>query len=90
VFPLGSWKSIKEMEDDLTLEELYLLVDGMHRTEHRRNKFMAALNGVDLDEGAKNADFEKVKQRADAALAGRTEEQQIFDIIGIEIEDDDD
>lgn len=78
------------MEDELTLEELYLLQESIYRTEHRHNKFMAAMNGVNLDEGQKNEDFEKVKQRAEAALAGKTEEQHIFDIIGIEIEDDDD
>ncbi len=87
---MGAWKSIKEMEDELTLEELYALAEAVHRAEHRRNKFMAALNGVDLDEGKKDDAFERVKQKAAADLAGKSEEEYVFDLIGIEIEPDDD
>lgn len=76
------------MEETLTLEELYLLYDARMKVEHRTNKFLAALQGVDLDEQAAE-DFERVKMRADAALAGVTEEEFVFDMIGIEFDDDD-
>ena len=77
------------MEDDLTLEELYLLVEAQHRAEHRRNKFVAAMQGVDLDEEANDADFDKVKLRAEAALAGKSEDEFEFDMIGISYDSDD-
>lgn len=77
------------MEDELTLEELYLLMETEQDREYRRNKFAAALQGVDLDENKKNSDFEQVKQRAAAALAGKSESEYVFDMIGIEVEDDD-
>lgn len=86
---MGAWKSIKEMEEELTLEELYALAESIGRNEHRQHKFMAAIQGVDLDEGKQDTDFESIKQRAAASLAGKTEEQHVFDIIGIAIEDDD-
>lgn len=87
---MGNWKNIIEMENELTMNELYLLVEAMHRKEHRHNKFMAALQGVDIDEGKDEAKFEEIKQRALADLSGKTEEQYVFDMIGIEIEADDD
>lgn len=77
------------MEDELTLEELYAIINGMHETEHREHKFMAALQGVDLDEGKSDAKFDDIKQRAAAELAGKTEQEYVFDMIGIEVEDDD-
>lgn len=88
--PWGDWKSLQEMEDTLTLEELYLIVDAQHRAEHRHNKFMAAIQGVDIDEGKQDDAFEKVKQKAAADLAGKSEEEYVLGMIGIEIEDDDD
>lgn len=78
------------MEDELTLEELYALQDAKHRDEERRNRFAAAIQGINLDEGQSDSDFESVKQRAQATLAGRSEEEYTFDLIGIEIESDDD
>jgi len=79
------------MEDDLTLEELYLLAAAQQRSEQRHNKFMAALNGVDLDEASKKDDaFDRVKMRAAADLAGKSEEEYVLGMIGFEVEDDDD
>lgn len=78
------------MEESITLEELYLLLSSINRTEHRQNKFLAALNGVDLDKGQKDDAFERVQQRARADLAGKSEEEYVLTSIGFEIEDDDD
>lgn len=77
------------MEEYITLDELYLLVDAMHRKEYRANKFAAALKGVDLDEGQEQEDFERIKIRAQAELAGKNEEEFVFDMIGIEVDTDD-
>lgn len=77
------------MEEELTLEELYLLLEAERDREEKSNRFLAALQGVDLDANKKDDAFEKVKQRAAADLAGKSEEEFVFDMIGIEIEDDD-
>lgn len=74
-----------EMEEELTLEELNLLLKSVREREHRDRKFMAALKGIDLDEGNKDEEFQKIKIKADAELAGRTEEEYVFDMIGIDI-----
>jgi oligoribonuclease (3'-5' exoribonuclease) len=88
---LGGWKSIIEMEEILTMEELIALQQAMYRKEHRHQKFLAAMNGVDLDEGKDSEAFERVKTAAAAELAGKSEQQYVFEnIIGIEFEEDDD
>lgn len=76
------------MEDELTLEELYLLVDSDYRREHRRNKMLAAVNGIDLDENNKDEAFEKIKAKAQAELTGKSEEELVFDFVGIQVESD--
>lgn len=77
------------MEDELTLDELYLLAERMHLNEHRHNRFLGALQGVDIDEGNAEESFEAIKLRADAELAGKTEEEFTFSMIGIEVEGED-
>jgi hypothetical protein len=77
------------MEETLTLDELTLLVDETYKSEDRERRFLAALQGINLDEES-DAKFDDVKRRADAALAGVSEEEYVFDLIGIEVEDDDD
>ena len=93
VFLMGNWKSIDDLEFSITLEELFALHRAIYRSEHRRNKFAAALKGVDLDDfdaEEEETPFEKIKRQAEADLAGKTEDEFVFDMIGIEIETDDD
>lgn len=47
---LGHWKNYDELEESLTIEELILTVESIRDREHRHNKFLAAMQGVDLDE----------------------------------------
>lgn len=79
------------MEEELTLEELYALIDGMQRTEHRQNRFAAALQGVDLDKDNKQDDaFDRIRLKAAADLAGKDEDEYVLGMIGIEFDEDDD
>lgn len=77
------------MEEELTIEELYALSEAQQRTEHRHNKFAAALQGVDLDENKSDTTFEDLKRKAAAELAGKSEDEFVLNMIGIEVEDDD-
>lgn len=77
------------MEEELTIEELYAIETGIREAEHRRNKFAAAVQGVDLDEGNADDSFERIKTKAAADLAGKDEQEYVLNMIGIEVEDDD-
>lgn len=78
------------MEECLTLSELQLILDAEREKQERQQKFAAALKGVDLDEAMKDNgegdNFDKVKIKAEAQLSGKTEEQVVFDMVGIDIE----
>lgn len=77
------------MEETLSLEELYLLIDSKSKEEHNRRKFAAALKGIDLEDNT-NSRFEDIQREAEDILSGRSEEERVFDFIGIEVETDDD
>lgn len=75
---LGIWKNVADLEECLSLPELQAILDASREAEHRRNKFQAALKGVDLDEGTKQETedaFERVQRRAQARLRGISEEE---------------
>lgn len=50
VFLLGHWKNFDELESSLSVEELSAILDASREKEKRGNKFLAAINGVELDE----------------------------------------
>lgn len=91
-FPLGSWKSVIEMERYLTMEELNLLLTESRKREERDHRFHAAIQGIDLDKEANDVDriWEETKAQAEADLAGKTKEEMFFEFVGIEFDEDED
>jgi hypothetical protein len=47
---LGHWKNFDELEENLSLEELNALLEATRKKDYEDKKFMAAIQGVDLDE----------------------------------------
>ena len=81
VFLLGHWKDYDELESSLSMPELIATLDAMARIEKRKNKFLAALQGIDIekDQQSDNASssktpptVEQVQARAIARLTGDT------------------
>lgn len=74
------------MENTLTIEELQLLMEAKSDEIYREHRFLAAMKGIDLDEETKSDDvFDKVRIKAAADLAGKTEDEFVFDMIGIDV-----
>lgn len=76
VFLLGHWKDYEELESSLSMPELIATLKAMYESERRRQKFMAALQGVNLDEeideaiDTKVSTLEEIQARAAARLTG--------------------
>lgn len=73
----GMFKTFEELEESLTVEELHKMIEAIHEKEFRGWKFQAGLKGIDLDAEVrkeKGSSFDKIKERAQARLAGATEE----------------
>lgn len=83
---LGIWKSFDELEENVGLDELNLILKAAHKKEHRRNRFMAALKGHNIDEPENTTSFEDVQRRAEAKLAGKDVEELEFADLGIDFE----
>jgi hypothetical protein len=79
VFLLGHWKDYDELESSLSMPELAATLKAIYESERRRQKFMAALQGVDLDEKidedidaeiSRIPSVEEIQARAVARLTG--------------------
>lgn len=64
VFLLGIWKDYEELETSLSMPELVATLESKRELDYQEKKFLAAMQGVDLDEqsGKKNA-WEEMKAR---------------------------
>lgn len=50
MFLLGHWKNYDELEASLCFEELLVTINAMREKEKRERVFLAALQGVDLED----------------------------------------
>ena len=50
MFLLGNWKSYDELEEQLSIDELLATLDAFRKQKREEQKFLAALQGVDLSE----------------------------------------
>lgn len=52
VFLLGIWKDYQELEDSLSVPELVATLESKREKEYESQKFLAAIQGINLDESA--------------------------------------
>lgn len=64
VFLIGIWKDYEELEESLSMPELTATISAKREIEYNDKKFLAAIQGVDLDKqsGKQNA-WEEMKAR---------------------------
>jgi hypothetical protein len=64
VFLLGMWKDYEELESSISMPELTATLEARRDLDYQEKKFMAAIQGVDLDKqsGKQNA-WEEMKAR---------------------------
>jgi hypothetical protein len=65
VFLLGIWKNYEELEASLSLPELMLTLSQKRELDYHEKKFLAGMQGIDLDEqsGKKENKWEEMKAR---------------------------
>jgi hypothetical protein len=72
-FLLGIWKDYEELESSLCMQELTAILEAKREEDYQNKKFMAAIQGIDLDEqtGNKKEDpWEAMKARVAAKVSG--------------------
>ena len=64
VFLLGIWKDFDELERSLSMQEITAILNIKREEDHATKKFMAAMQGVDLDKNANKTNaWEDMKAR---------------------------
>lgn len=66
---IGAWKSYEELEDSISLPELFAALDAVRERTHSERKFLAELQGGALDSDEYESDdhentWEDIKARA--------------------------
>jgi hypothetical protein len=73
IFVLGIWKNFNELESSISMPELMAILESKRELDYNEKKFLAAMQGVDLDEasGKKEEDpWEAMKARVAAQTTG--------------------
>jgi hypothetical protein len=64
VFLLGIWKDYDELEQSLSMQEITAILNVKREEDYSMKKFMAAMQGVDLDKNAQKSNaWEEMKAR---------------------------
>jgi len=66
IFRLGIWKDFEELEENLSMPELIEVLNAMRDAQKEDRKFLAAIQGIDLDKGSKDSSqnkWEEMKAR---------------------------
>lgn len=64
VFLVGSWKNFEELELSISMAELIAIIEKMRDLDYNEKKFLAAMQGVDLDKQSNKSNaWEEMKAR---------------------------
>ena len=63
VFLLGIWKDYNELEESISMQEITAILNVKREEDYAHKKFLAAMQGVDLDKGNKSNAWEEMKAR---------------------------
>lgn len=84
---LGIYKSFEELEDNLTIEEMNLMLKADSAKEDRLFRVLGAVNGIDWGSAGKQETgedaMERIKKQAEAARLGKSVEELELEDIGI-------
>lgn len=88
VMLLGIYKSFEELEDNLTIEEMNLILKADAAKEERNHKVMAAVQGLPWGDSETTGEsgedaMARIKRKAAASAAGKTEEEIELESLGI-------
>lgn len=72
VFLIGAWKNYDELELSISMAELLITLEAKRDLDYQEKKFLAAMQGIDLDEGKPQEQDPWEAMKARVASAGST------------------
>lgn len=82
VFLLGIWKDYDELEKSLSMPELLVTLESKRELDYSEKKFLAAIQGVDLDENEEKGQKEWEDMKARVFSGGATRDSN--DILSLQ------
>lgn len=73
IFVLGAWKNFDELESNISMPELMAILESIRELDYNEKKFLAAMQGVDLDESKNKNEpdpWEAMKAKVAAQASG--------------------
>ena len=70
LFLLGIWKDYEELEVSLSMPELMLTLESKRDLDYQEKKFLAAMQGVDLDKNSGNSSGNKWEEMKAKVFSG--------------------
>lgn len=84
LFLLGIWKDYEDLETSLSLPELIATLEAKRDAEHAQNKFLAAIQGIDLDEASGEEKGQKEWEDLKARVFSRGQTSDSNDIVALQ------
>ncbi len=79
LFP-GSYKNFEDLESSLALKELELMLETAREQQQMQRKFLAAIQGIDMDkDNEAQSEFNRVKEKALANATGKSVDEVALD-----------
>ena len=84
LFLLGIWKDYEDLETSLSLPELIATLEAKREAEHSQNKFLAAIQGINLDEDGQEERGQKEWEDLKARVFSRGQTSDSSDIVALQ------
>jgi hypothetical protein len=81
---LGIWKDYQELEDSLSMPELVATLEAKRNKDHEEKKFMAAIQGINLDEASGGTKGQKEWEDLKAKVFSRGQSSDSNDILSLQ------
>ena len=84
VFMLGIWKDYKELEESLSMPELMVTLSSKRELDYEEKKFLAAIQGVDLDKATNQERGQKEWEDMKARVFSKGQAKDSKDILALQ------
>ena len=84
VFTLGIWKNYEELEVSLSIPELMQTLSSKRELDYEEKKFLAAIQGVDLDKNSENGRGQKEWEDMKARVFSRGQTSDGNDVLSLQ------
>lgn len=70
MFLLGHWRNFEHLEESLSLPEIKIILETHAEQKRKDQVFLAAIQGIDLEEQNYKARYKEIKERARNKIHG--------------------